>query len=71
MWMNGVPVCVEGKQVAEVLRSRTLGFIIRNVRENGNIGVCFYDKEKERIREWLDNNYPGWLSQKPEDTCRP
>jgi hypothetical protein len=60
-WLGGVPIYVGKNQVAEVLRDKVLGYTIRNLRENGNIGVCFTSPEDGgAIREWLNKNYPGW-----------
>ena len=44
--------------VCEVLRSQ--GFVIRNLRPNGTVGVCYTTKVAEDIHSWLDENYPGW-----------
>ena len=60
MWLNGKPIYLNGSQVAEIMYAPNLGYTIRNLRPNGNIGVCFKSHDKADIRIWLDNNIPGW-----------
>ena len=60
MWTNGKPIYIDGKQVAEVVQDRMYGFMIRNIRPNGTIGICHTTKEKAEVRQWLDEHLPGW-----------
>jgi hypothetical protein len=63
MWMNpSNPVFHNGSQVAEVLKIGA-DYTIRNLRPNGNVGVCFQSKNLADIRPWLDSNYPGWKKE--------
>ena len=60
MWLDGTPIIVDGKQVAEVLR-QSVGFVIRNLRPNGTVGVCFFSPDKGEITNQLNSMYgPKW-----------
>jgi len=34
--------------------------MIRNLRPNGTVGVCYTTKVMADVASWLDENYPGW-----------
>ena len=62
MWIQDDPrgrVMVNGKQVAEVV-TQGKKKIIRNLRPNGTVGVCFDAEDWHDIRSWLDHNLPMW-----------
>lgn len=65
MWLNGTPILVDNKQVAEVIvTSAGSMFMIRNLRPNGTVGVCFTSPDKQKISDWLAENYPGFTKGK-------
>ena len=56
MWLNGTPILVDGRQVAEVIKQGTT-FLIRNLRPNGTVGVCFDSTDKKDITDQLTLMY--------------
>lgn len=60
MWLNGTPILLDDKQVAEVIRQGNT-YLIRNLRPNGTVGICFDSTDKTDITTFLTNLYgPGW-----------
>jgi hypothetical protein len=57
-WLGGKPIYLNGVQVCEILKNQV--FIIRNLRPNGTVGICYTTMVGEDARSWLDKNYPGW-----------
>jgi hypothetical protein len=57
-WCGGLPIYYNGTQVAEIVRSQGQ-HIIRNLRPNGTIGVCWRGPSHE-VRAFLDTKWPGW-----------
>jgi len=62
MWTVGSssPIYLGKEQVAEIIKDKIFGYVIRNKRPNGTIGVCFSSADLADIRVWLDTTYPGW-----------
>lgn len=60
MWLEGSPIYMGTEQIAEVKPDKTFGYIIRNKRPNGTVGVCFSNASLTEIRDYLNINYPGW-----------
>ena len=56
MWLNGTPILINGSQVAEVVRDGST-LLIRNLRPNGTVGVCFSSTDKKEITDFLTNLY--------------
>ena len=52
MWLDGCPILVGDKQVAEVIR-QSGKYVIRNLRPNGTIGICFDSSDKQAITDEL------------------
>ncbi len=60
LW-TGTPrsqVMLYGEQVAEVLVQGPTK-VIRDIRPNGSVGVCFESAHWKEIHNWLDHHYPG------------
>lgn len=56
MWLNGTPILVDNIQVAEVIRQGNR-LLIRNLRPNGTVGVCFDSTDKKDITDQLTLMY--------------
>ena len=67
MWLTDKnEVYLHGKKIAEVLlqplfKGQPGGlYVVRNLRPQGVVGVCFTSKDKERVGSWLNQSFPGW-----------
>lgn len=72
MWLSQIPqtqIYHNGAQVAEIIRDST-GYLIRNLRPNGTVGVCFSAAKLAEIAAWLDESYPGWQPGAPWKTLQ-
>lgn len=56
MWLNGTPILVDSVQVAEVIRQGNR-LLIRNLRPNRTVGVCFDSTDKKDITDQLTLMY--------------
>ena len=60
LWLGGSPVYLGNDQIAEIKPDKTFGYIVRNLRPNGTVGVCFSNNSLVEIRDYLNTTYPGW-----------
>ena len=58
-WLGGRPIYQNGVQVCEIIWSHPFPYMLRNLRPNGTVGVCFTGG-KDEVKSWLDESYPGW-----------